>query len=50
MPLVVETLERLGLKFAREQHDDGPEHYACEANGVVFEVYPGEKAGGVRIR
>jgi len=49
METVVETLSALGLTFVPEKHGDGPEHFACEANGVVFEIYPGEKAGGVKL-
>lgn len=32
--------EKLGLAFVQEQHGDGPIHFACEQNGVVFEIYP----------
>jgi len=37
---VREFFETLGLVFDAEQHGDGPYHYACEKNGVVFEIYP----------
>jgi len=30
----------LGLVFAKEQHGSGPEHYAAELPGLVFELYP----------
>ncbi|MFE7485438.1 glyoxalase/bleomycin resistance/dioxygenase family protein [Streptomyces sp. NPDC057552] len=30
----------LGLTFTKEQHGTGPEHYATELNGSVFELYP----------
>lgn len=30
----------LGLEFTRHAHGKGPEHYASEANGIVFEIYP----------
>ncbi|MBX2857864.1 MAG: hypothetical protein KTR17_04310 [Cellvibrionaceae bacterium] len=30
----------LGLSFTKEQHGDGPEHFASEINGIVFELYP----------
>ncbi len=30
----------LGLTFTKHRHGNGPEHYACEANGCVFEIYP----------
>jgi predicted enzyme related to lactoylglutathione lyase len=32
----------LGLSLERHQHDSGPWHYAAEANGIVFEIYPGK--------
>ncbi|WP_433519357.1 glyoxalase/bleomycin resistance/dioxygenase family protein [Nonomuraea sp. CA-143628] len=30
----------LGLPLQVEQHGNGPEHYAAELGGTVFEVYP----------
>jgi lactoylglutathione lyase len=39
----VEFFEKLGLSFVREQHGNGPIHFACERNGIVFEIYPTEK-------
>lgn len=30
----------LGLVFTKEQHGTGPEHYAAELPGLVFELYP----------
>lgn len=36
----VEFFTALGLTFVREQHGAGPVHYATEANGQVFELYP----------
>lgn len=35
--------QTLGLTFEKEKHGSGPEHYACEQNGVVFEIYPSRK-------
>ena len=32
--------ECLGLTFVCEQHGEGPEHYACERDGRVLEIYP----------
>ena len=29
-----------GLAFTKHAHGTGPEHYACEVGGVVFEIYP----------
>lgn len=33
--------EVVGLKFEKEKHGNGPEHYAATLdNGIVFELYP----------
>ena len=32
--------EVIGLSFHKHSHGSGPEHYACERDGFVFEVYP----------
>ena len=32
--------EAVGLSFHKHSHGAGPEHYACERNGFVFEIYP----------
>lgn len=32
--------ERLGLRFELHQHGGGPQHYAAELDGFVFELYP----------
>jgi lactoylglutathione lyase len=32
--------EQLGLAFKEEKHGSGPKHWACEAGGLVFEIYP----------
>jgi hypothetical protein len=37
---VVKFLEQHGMIFVKEQHGDGPVHYACEEGPIVFEVYP----------
>lgn len=31
---------RLGLNFFRHRHGSGPEHFASEEAGAVFEIYP----------
>lgn len=31
---------RLGLQFIRHAHGTGPQHYASDAGGVTFELYP----------
>lgn len=33
----------LGASFDKEKHGKGPEHYALQNNGIVMELYPGEK-------
>jgi predicted enzyme related to lactoylglutathione lyase len=30
----------LGLTFVRHAHGSGPQHYACEGDGLVLELYP----------
>ena len=30
----------LGLEFTKHSHGSGPEHYICELEGLVFEIYP----------
>ena len=32
--------QQLSLTFIKEKHGSGPEHYSCEHEGVVFELYP----------
>jgi len=43
----------LGLDFTKHSHGTGPQHYACELAGLVFEIYPIQKDGdtttGTRI-
>jgi len=44
--------ECLGLRFAVEQHGNGPKHLAAELPGMVFEIYPrsnGPTTAGVRL-
>ena len=38
--------ERLGLHFERHSHGKGPEHYASETDGFVFEIYPQRNDSG----
>ena len=44
---------RLGLQFSQHRHGSGPEHYAAEFPGGVFELYPlssdGASTLGTRI-
>src|SRR5262245_18722400 len=40
--------DALGLRFTKEKHGNGPEHYACEMSTLVFEIYPrGESSESV---
>lgn len=43
----------LGMDFVQHQHGAGPVHFACERDGMVFEIYPtgpdGEPTRGLRI-
>ncbi|MDX1957176.1 MAG: hypothetical protein SFU98_01315 [Leptospiraceae bacterium] len=32
--------ELLGINFVKEKHEDGPEHYSSNINGMVLELYP----------
>ncbi len=36
--------QALGLPFTKHRHGTGPQHYASEVNGFVFEIYPLGKA------
>jgi hypothetical protein len=53
MPRAAEFFSRLGLQFIEHQHGSGPEHYAAELGGGVFEIYPLKASGpstlGTRI-
>ena len=44
---------RLGLQFTQHRHGNGPEHFAAELHGGVFELYPlspdGASTLGTRI-
>ena len=37
---------RLGLNFVRHRHGAGPEHFASEDAGGVFEIYPAREPDG----
>jgi lactoylglutathione lyase len=44
---------RLGLRFDKHRHGNGPEHFAAELGDAVFELYPSSPDGpstlGTRI-
>lgn len=31
---------QFGFIFQSEQHGNGPQHYSCNINGLIFEIYP----------
>jgi len=39
-PRLASFYSSLGLTFVRHRHGAGPEHFACEDAGQVFEIYP----------
>ena len=39
--------EAIGLRFIPEKHGTGPEHFACDLNGVIIELYPRKSTGPV---
>ena len=45
--------KEMGLLFTRHSHGKGPEHYASEVSGLVFELYPmtpkSQPTSGTRI-
>lgn len=44
-------LSHFGIDFTKEKHGDGPEHWACEHDGKVLEIYPiGKKTAGLEYR
>lgn len=38
--LAVKFYQLIGLTFTKHSHRSGPEHYAAETEGFVFEIYP----------
>ncbi|WP_062104952.1 VOC family protein [Bacillus niameyensis] len=36
----VSFYQNLGLTFNKEQHGNGPQHYSCEFENLIFELYP----------
>jgi hypothetical protein len=44
--------ETLGLTFTSQSHGTGPQHYACQTDGLVLELYPASErhpADSVRL-
>jgi lactoylglutathione lyase len=37
--------QALGLSFIVEKHGNGPEHYSCDLDGTVMEIYPLPEGG-----
>lgn len=40
LEIAISFYKILGLNFEREKHGNGPVHYSCVMNGIVFEIYP----------
>lgn len=53
MERAADFYSRLGLRFSLHRHGKGPEHFAAEVAGSVFEIYPlspgGPSSSGARI-
>jgi len=53
LPHAVAFYAQLGLEFTCHRHGSGPEHYAADLEGSVFELYPVSTEGastlGTRI-
>lgn len=43
MEKAVEFFTAFGMSFIKEKHGKEPEHYACEIDGKVFEIYPAKE-------
>lgn len=41
--------ETMGLSFVAEKHGSGPDHWACEVDGRVLEIYPVGRDGVERL-
>lgn len=49
----VNFYEQLGLRFDKQQHGNGPQHYSADLGTTVFEIYPykeeSKTTDGVRL-
>lgn len=43
----VKFYQQLGITFDRHAHGKGPEHYAADIQGFIFEIYPQKNAGEI---
>jgi lactoylglutathione lyase len=43
LPLAVTFYRALGVPLEDEHHEDGPQHYACEMEGVHFALYAAKR-------
>lgn len=41
--VLAEFYRWLGIEFTKHQHNTGPEHFAAELSGLIFELYPTQK-------
>jgi len=50
---LIPIYEALGCKFESEQHGNGPQHFSCDVDGLVLEIYPrtadDERTTAVRV-
>lgn len=42
--------QALGLDFKAEKHGSGPEHFACQSDGFVFELYTAQEPNDAQSR
>ena len=47
--MLAEFYSLLGCNFEKHSHGKGPEHYAHEFDGAVFEIYPIKKGGPATV-
>lgn len=45
LDMLKDFYEALGLSFVVEKHGKGPEHYSCDLDGTVMEIYPLPEGG-----
>lgn len=41
--------QRMGMLFTKHSHGSGPEHYASDGGGFVFEIYPQRNADDTTV-
>lgn len=43
MQKAVDFFTAFGMTFVPEKHGKGPDHFSCEIDGRVFEIYPAKE-------